>query len=651
MRPIRTFLSQILDIRTLVIIFCAQAIIGSLMYLWDGVTMFSLGAMTLIPFLVYFFKLFPLENSVSVTFTPRIFISAYIFCIICEIGLLANIYLNQTTDSTPSPWMQLGPSFFFLYFATTLLILTTSYFFSNTKWILRLQSIHLFTTWSIAALMYPNGFGFDGQIHRATEEWIKLHGFITPKLPIYIGQYTWVVWFSSITTIPVGIIDIWLVPLFASIILPRVIFQSVVTFFRFSDQAAINLIWFLPFVYFFAFFLTTPFNLLVLLTIIVIFSGLQFAKSKNIKDFLIPGICAIAGLFIHPLLGAPLVLFSGALAMYTKIKNKKLFVVLYGIIMTFLVPCLFMGFILYSRHITPSITNPFNKIQLFLDYWRWPFWYQHTAPWYWNFLYYWEWFIPLLVLALCAYGLYKMRHEINFFYCVSAISLWLSAFFLRSWVVFPDVHALEQGDYPLRLLKGGLLFIVPFGMAGLYFLGKVVINKIQTSNGRRRLTLLLFIFAASALTISFYLTYPQWNPKVRFPGYNVSSADIDAVHWIQKDAVGQDYVVLSNPITATAALKEFSFAKYFKTNQGELFYYSIPSGGVMYNFYTDMWTNGQKRSTMESAMELAGVRHAYFVLPSYWTKFDSIAAGAKKTADRWEAIANGKILIFVYEKK
>lgn len=256
-------------------------------------------------------------------------------------------------------------------------------------------------------------------------------------------------------------------------------------------------------------------------------------------------------------------------------------------------------------------------------------------------------------MTLSFYGLYKIKHKINSLYLVTAVSLWISAFFLRSWVVFPDVHALEQGDYPLRLLKSGLLFILPFGMAGLYYVGTNLLNKIYTNSGLRRLTLLFFIISAGAITISFYLSYPQWNPKVKFPGYNVSSADIAAVRWIQNDAAptGEDYIVLSNPITAAAALKEFSFAKYFKTNQDEVFYYSIPSGGVMYNFYTDMWTNGQKRSTMENAMDLARVKRSYFVLPNYWTRFNTIVAGAKKTADKWEEIDGGKIMVFVYEKK
>ena len=64
-----------------------------------------------------------------------------------------------------------------------------------------------------------------------------------------------------------------------------------------------------------------------------------------------------------------------------------------------------------------------------------------------------------------------------------------------------------------------------------------------------------------------------------------------------------------------------------------------------------MWTNGQRRETMEQAMAVVGVKKAYFVIPAYWTKFNSIIAGAKQSADSWKSFADGQIYVFVYEQK
>ena len=110
-------------------------------------------------------------------------------------------------------------------------------------------------------------------------------------------------------------------------------------------------------------------------------------------------------------------------------------------------------------------------------------------------------------------------------------------------------------------------------------------------------------------------------------------------------------MVLANQITAVAALEKYSFAKYFLTPEGYLSYYSIPTGGTLYNYYTAMWTGDQSRESMIKAMDAVGVNKAYFVIPSYWTKFDSIVVGAKKSADSWKSFNNKQIYVFTYEQK
>src|SRR3989338_9744086 len=294
----------------LVSIFCLQSLSGSIFYLFDKVSPLSIAMTATIPLILFLIKNKQLAEKDNSTKSPRFLCISYLLIIILEFGIMANLFLNQTTEPSPSPWLLVGSSFFFLYFVTMLLVLITTWLSPNANLRLNLTSLHLLITYSVVAIMYPLGFGFDGQIHRVTEEWIKLHGFIAPKLPLYIGQYTFVVFLSHLTKISTSLIDVWLIPIATAFILPRIISDSLTKFFSIPEKIAISLLWLLPFIYFFALFLTTPFNVLVLLTIIVIFSGLVYTKTNKPRDFLVAGLSALAGLFIHPLLGAPLAVFT-----------------------------------------------------------------------------------------------------------------------------------------------------------------------------------------------------------------------------------------------------------------------------------------------------------------------------------------------------
>ncbi|MFH1286714.1 MAG: hypothetical protein ABII02_03100, partial [Candidatus Magasanikbacteria bacterium] len=70
----------------------------------------------------------------------------------------------------------------------------------------------------------------------------------------------------------------------------------------------------------------------------------------------------------------------------------------------------------------------------------------------------------------------------------------------------------------------------------------------------------------------------------------------------------------------------------------------------LYAEYGRMLYQGQQRQFMESAMDLAGVDKAYFVINSYWANSQNIIEGAKKSADSWQIIDDGKIWIFTYSK-
>lgn len=647
----RSFLEKPFAFASLIMsVFSIQALVGGIGYLIFELNWAVIIAMVLAPLGLFFFKKYwPREKPESASI-PRFIKRITPFGFVLEIALLANLYLAQTTNSSPSPWQYLDLTFFWLFFTATLFVLVLN-FLVPSKTTLRLTSLHLLVMYSVTNLIYPLGFGFDGFIHRATEEWIKIHGFIIPKLPIYLGQYAWVAAASKITGLAVKTIDIWLVPLLAAFTLPRFIPITLTKVFKIPEHQSINLTFVLTIIYFFSLHLTTPHNVLILLTILGIFTALRYWNEPTRPLMALLSLMAAAGLFIHPLLGAPLSVFVFALWLNKKFPNQTWVLPTYTIGMSVLVPGLFMSFLYFTRSTIPNFVNPLAKINLFWQYFQTPYWYQHPAAWYWDALYIWEWLIPLVIILFAVLGYFYFKNARAKIFILTALALTISSFLLRTLVVFPDVHANEQGDYPLRLLKSALLFILPLAMAGIWRVNNWCANLASKYKNLKLQYVLSLIGLAGLVTISWYLSYPQWNPKVQFPGYNVSAADYEAIAWIHNQNQDYNYVVLANQITAIAALEKYSFAKYFLTPEGYLSYYSIPTGGTLYNYFTEMWNKGQNRETMIKAMDAVGVNKAYFVIPAYWTKFDSIVAGAKKSADSWQAFDNQKIYVFTYERK
>ena len=126
--------------------------------------------------------------------------------------------------------------------------------------------------------------------------------------------------------------------------------------------------------------------------------------------------------------------------------------------------------------------------------------------------------------------------------------------------------------------------------------------------------------------------------------------DIDTVRFIESDA-SQDYIVLANQQTSVAALKEYGFTRYYKTENNEsIFYYPIPTGGPLYPFFLSMVNDRPKRSTMLSAMELAGVEIGYLTISKYWWASSKLIDEAKLEASSWSSINEGNIHIFKFVK-
>lgn len=156
----------------------------------------------------------------------------------------------------------------------------------------------------------------------------------------------------------------------------------------------------------------------------------------------------------------------------------------------------------------------------------------------------------------------------------------------------------------------------------------------------------LYLLLGALLAASLYLSYPRFDRYHNSHSYAVSQADVMAVDWIEQDAAGAEYVVLANQQVSAAALRQLGFKKYYP---GDIFFYPIPTGGPLYREYLNM-TNQPTAATMSAAMDLAGVRLAYFVLDDYWFEADKIAPEAELIAEHVERIAGGQVRVFRFRK-
>lgn len=579
---------------------------------------------------------------------------ALILFFILEATLLFTLFLNRTTENSNSPWNHTPLWFLGIYLFATILVIAIPKLTKNKILAYASTILHLFITYAVVVIIYPLGFGFDGFIHRATENWIQANGFIDPKQPVYIGQYSFIVWLSNLTSIPIFFIDTYLVPLLSASILPFVITSSLKNVWKIPEMSALQLTWFAPFIYYLSLHLTTPHNVLILFSFVLVFGVLEYLnKTLSILPLLI---ISVAGLTIHALLGAPAFLFVlAALIIHKAKKFKTTLLIKYIFGITFLFPILFTLFFLLTSQPLPNISNPFNHISKFLDLFKQPFWYSEHSTLGLEVLYSWQRIIPILLtvfgLGSFVYASKKKKlNETHLLFLFSFIAYWAGAFLMRSWIHFPNVANLEQGDYPMRLVRSSIIFLLPFLMFGFYGLIEFIKKHIKTlPHFTRQMATYSGIFIIGiALTTTFYLAYPQENAKAHFPGYNVSLSDFKASRWIHNDNEEINYIVLANPLTSIAAMTDYGFPKYYETKDGLHSYLAVPTGGYLYRRYADMLYLWQDKEFIVDAMQYTGTKKGYFVVSSFWSNFESIVAGAKENADSWHIIDDGKIWIFTY---
>lgn len=570
-----------------------------------------------------------------------------------EILLLIVLYSSRSGELMPSPWMMLSPLFFALFALATATLLYLLSKKTTGAMLVIATIIHFFIFYCVAAIIYKLGFGFDGFIHRATESWILQNGFINPKEPFYIGQYGLVVTLSRVTGLAIKYIDIFLVPVLASLLIPTLLYIVLPKIWNITKQAALALSLFVPFAFFLSFNLTTPHNLVLLLAVVITIAVVGY--SYNIFPYAAILALSLFALATHPLLGAPIMCLVLAMWVIKKYQNKTITIVTWsivGLVLVLLPIAMFAIQQWLGGYGLPTLTNPLSHAGLFKEYVVRPFWYKAHAAWYLEILYIWQYAITPIVIFFSLLGAWYLRKQkITWLLLSSSTGLCIGAFLLRTLVTFPNVSFHEQGNYPLRLLIAAIVLLLPLGVYGIYTFSKEKSAWIQNRLNIKSHTLYILgsIKIGILLMLSLYFAYPQYNGKVYFPGFNVTEYDKKVVETIHNQNQENKYVVLSTILTAVTSLTEYPFARYIDTTQGPQFYYSIPAGGPLYTLYEEMLYQGQKQETIDKVFELTKVDTVFFVVPWYWKNSDKIVEGGKLTADSWQSI-DEKMWIFEYIK-
>ena len=546
---------------------------------------------------------------------------------------LVTLLSCQTTDVIRSTWQVIPRAFFLIYFLATLNLLLLLFKSKPNSFNLILVSLHFFLTTSVALIIYRLGYGFDPFIHQATELAIFKQGLILPKPLYYLGQYSLVVILSHLFQISTDWIDKLLLPALLSVFLPYTIYISLTKTFSWAKNQALTptlIFLILPFELFIA---TNPQALANLLAIIILFLSFLYLKNKQIHFWFL-GFLTIVTLAIHALAGIPILIYI-MLIWLTSHRNKvtKVITPIFAILAACALPLALYLNSLFSSYKIRFNWQSFNLI-------TWPTIFSKQFNYFFDLAYLYKNSIHWLILIITFLTLYNLikHHKTSYFLpsLITFLILIANAIFLNFTKVSMIINY-EQSEFAERVWQLAFYFLLPICCYGIYLILEKILLKPFIYKSLIMLSLSLL------LLLSLYQSFPRFDDYDNSKFINVSQADFAAVNFIEQNANGQPYIVLSNQMTSAAALKTFGFTRYYN----EQYFYPIPTGIELYKYYEDMIYEQANKDNMAKAMDLTGVKTAYFVLPFYWSHFAIINEQAQASAD---AIYNlgDKIMIFKY---
>jgi len=543
---------------------------------------------------------------------------------------------NATPNSVISPWTIIPGYFFIIYLLATLVLLLNIAKKNHLSTLL--LSIHYFISFAIAAFVYKLGYGFDPYIHEATINHIIKFGFITPKTFYYAGYYSVIIALHKIFLIPVFLLNKFIVPVMASLFLPITIISTLRRWLD-NDKKIKFTVLALLILPFNIFILSTPQNLAYLFLLLSVLFSLV---CKNYLDLILIYLLAFSAFIIQPIAGIPALTVAAYLTIFNfdhSPKKKYLYSGLF-LLSSFTLPVLFLT--LNKNHLNFSLAI-FKNI---LDF----SWLKIIIPQQQNiwlntaYLIGFNW--QYIIILLTGFGIFiawknKRNFPQHFIYILMILSSLISYLFIILQP-FDFLIDYERSDYANRLLVVTIIFSTPLAILALYKIADDILHQNKTTR------IILTSSLAVIISINLYGSYPRYDNYFNSHGTSTSLDDVKAVQWINNNAQG-DYIVLANQQVSAAALHEFEFKKYYAVNNEDVFYYSIPTGGILYQQYLKMIYEKPSKENANKAMDIVGAQTVYFILNKYWWAFPRILEEAKNEADSFENI-NNEVYVFKYSK-
>lgn len=484
-----------------------------------------------------------------------------------------------------------------------------------------LAFLHLLVAFSVSAIVYRIGFGYDPFVHEAATSYIFAHGFILPKQPFYIGQYGLVIAISWITRLGIHAVQTALVPICAAAGLVMAAYvRSTSSDEGFSPAAALGLFLLMPFA---PFAFTVPYNLaLVFLVVVILLLPCATTRTTRVAVWSM----AIAALCIHPLIGIPAcgLVFVSSL----RVKGWKTLAVSFVTSAVSLVGALFV----YARTNGGSLSWPGSAefaqvVHAFIQ----PVFTPLRAYPIWTALYglYYLWLPLLFILGfVCLLRNRRVRSQAMLtvgcaFGCV------LASIITALTVRFRNIISYEQMEFSLRLLQ-----LAPWLVIG----GTLSMLRRAEQRMPRAALIGMSLFAL----LTWFIAYPTFTPVYSVYSPGIGQVDLDTVTRIQQLAAGKPYVALTPQMTSAAALHLIGFEQSLSSSDGNIYPYAIPTGGYLYGKYFSLFYGSDPLTNAREAANYGHVQLVFLAIPWAWDPYGNIlkemnAAGYSNEwlGDRW----------------
>lgn len=560
--------------------------------------------------------------------------SAVSFC--ASAGLLALFISGRTEEGLVSPWNLFGLEPFLLCLFSVGGAIGSARERDDSVpvfvWI-----FCLFALLSVSAIVYGVGFGFDPFVHRAAETALANTGSIEPVRLLYSGQYVLVTAMHWITSWSIKEIDIWLVPMLASVFIPLTSMIGFERGWQVSRSQARSLWIVIGVIPFMLATFTVPFTITY-----VFFLGGMVAYPYFIRLSGLSWVCVLLGygslLLVHPLLAGPFFLFLCIGYAWIRLRKRthRIMAWIAGMsALAFSVPMM----IAIDQNQPLSLLHLWEHRSAFFSLFRSPYWDPFPfIPWYFQWLYALRYWLPMVLTITVGIGLLigkEWRKHAPLFFLFS-FGLLGSIWGASTLFFFPGIIAHEQGEFSLRLLQALYTFSLP---VFAFFCMKVT---------RKQWRFVIGMVVTALVTMAWFFSYPQYNLKYPFFSPSVGREDKELVRAIETASKGSDYVVLSHQMTSAAALQEFGFAKHYQLNGEPVLWYAIPTGGPLYALYTDTLARGAKREAYEQLGKQLGVQHVYFIADAQWVYAAWLITSLEEASDHSWKIGESTVYEFIF---